>query len=112
GLLTAASSFGWRLPELYAGEDRTRLPWPVPYPAACRPQAWAAAAAGALVQALLGLAVDVPAGTALVTPLTAGNEERPAGWPLHVDGLIAGEQAFSAGITAAGEGYLHGLSLP
>ncbi|MBO0772211.1 MAG: amylo-alpha-1,6-glucosidase, partial [Actinobacteria bacterium] len=112
GLLAAASSFGWRLPELYAGEDRTRLPWPVPYPAACRPQAWAAAAAGALVQALLGLAVDVPAGTARLTPLTAGNQERPAGWPLHVDGLIAGEQSFSAGITAAGEGYLHGLSLP
>ena len=40
GLLTAALAFDWRLPELWSGEGR-----PVPYPAACRPQAWSAASA-------------------------------------------------------------------
>ncbi|CCH78278.1 Glycogen debranching enzyme [Nostocoides japonicum T1-X7] len=40
GLLRAAQAFDARLPELWSGEGR-----PVPYPAACRPQAWSAAAA-------------------------------------------------------------------
>ena len=40
GLLQAAMAFDNRLPELWSGEGR-----PVPYPAACRPQAWSAAAA-------------------------------------------------------------------
>ena len=40
GLLAASLAFGHRLPELWSGEGR-----PVPYPAACRPQAWSAAAA-------------------------------------------------------------------
>ena len=40
GLLRASSAFDRRLPELWSGEGRA-----VPYPAACRPQAWSAAAA-------------------------------------------------------------------
>ena len=40
GLLRAALAFDRRLPELWSGEGR-----PVPYPAACRPQAWSAASA-------------------------------------------------------------------
>ena len=40
GLLRAALAFDSRVPELWSGEGR-----PVPYPAACRPQAWSAAAA-------------------------------------------------------------------
>ena len=40
GLLRAALAFDWRLPERWSGEGR-----PVPYPAACRPQAWSAASA-------------------------------------------------------------------
>ena len=40
GLLRASLAFDLRLPELWSGEGR-----PVPYPAACRPQAWSAAAA-------------------------------------------------------------------
>lgn len=43
GLLRATVAFGPRLPELYSGEGH-----PVPYPAACRPQAWSAAAAVAV----------------------------------------------------------------
>ena len=74
GLLSAAAAFDWRLPELFSGEDRG----PVPYPAACRPQAWSAAAAGALAQALLGLDVDVPAGLVRMEPLPAADAEASA----------------------------------
>ena len=68
GLLDAAAAFGWRLPELFAGDARSAVPWPSPYPASCRPQAWAAASIGALVQARLGLEVDVPGGQVRIEP--------------------------------------------
>jgi hypothetical protein len=58
GLLTAAEAFDYRLPELYSGDARDEVGRPLPYPAACRPQAWSAAAGIALLQALLGLRVD------------------------------------------------------
>lgn len=45
GLLAAAEGFDYRLPELHAGDPSTESSRPVPYPSACRPQAWAAAAA-------------------------------------------------------------------
>ncbi len=73
GLLAAGSQFSWRLPELYSGDPRTACPWPAPYPAACRPQAWAAAAIGAIVQALLGLE-DTPFGPLRVRGLAAVSE--------------------------------------
>lgn len=47
-LLTAAEQFDYRLPELWSGlSDRV-----VPYPAACRPQAWAAAAVLPAIRAM------------------------------------------------------------
>jgi hypothetical protein len=109
GLLEAASAFDWRLPELFSGHARADVPWPSPYPPSCRPQAWAAAAAGALVRAVLGLDVDVPAGTVYLSP--APRLTPLAGAPLRVDGLIAGRETFSAGIDADGTGYVSGLSL-
>jgi glycogen debranching enzyme len=45
GLLRAAVAFGYRMPELHSGDPASEVPVPVPYPAACRPQAWSAAAA-------------------------------------------------------------------
>jgi len=47
GLLRASVDFEQRLPELWSGEGR-----PVPYPAACRPQAWSAASAVVVARAL------------------------------------------------------------
>lgn len=44
GLLGAAERFGGRLPELFAGLDRSDVSSPVDYPTSCSPQAWAAAA--------------------------------------------------------------------
>ena len=43
-----------RLPELYCGFDRTEVGVPVPYPVACSPQAWSAAAALLLVRTMIG----------------------------------------------------------
>ncbi|GIG67051.1 glycogen debranching N-terminal domain-containing protein [Phytomonospora endophytica] len=45
GLLHAAEGFGFRMPELHSGVSREEYARPVPYPAACRPQAWSGAAA-------------------------------------------------------------------
>jgi glycogen debranching enzyme len=44
-----------RLPELFCGFDRARSPYPVPYPVACSPQAWAAGSPIQLLAAMLGL---------------------------------------------------------
>ena len=41
-LLEAAEHFDWSLPEVFAGFDRTDTPFPIAYPTAARPQAWAA----------------------------------------------------------------------
>ncbi|MFJ6392120.1 glycogen debranching N-terminal domain-containing protein [Streptomyces sp. NPDC091972] len=69
GLLAAAEAFGHRLPEMYAGEQRTDGSAPVPHPAACRPAATAAAAAVLLLSALAGIRPDVPAGTVTLRPV-------------------------------------------
>ncbi|MBB6421827.1 glycogen debranching N-terminal domain-containing protein [Streptomyces sp. AK010] len=87
GILAAAPAFAYRLPELWGGDARTDTPAPVPYPAACRPQAWSAAAAIALMSALTGLEPDVPAGRLRL---------RPTG-PLPVGALTL------TGLTIAGE---------
>jgi glycogen debranching enzyme len=59
GLLEAASRFDdYRLPELFAGFARRESDTPVPYPVACRPQAWAAGAIPYLLAAGLGLCAD------------------------------------------------------
>lgn len=51
-LLDLAEGFDYRVPELHSGEERVPGGRPVPYPAACRPQAWSAAAAVVCAQAL------------------------------------------------------------
>jgi glycogen debranching enzyme len=108
GLLAAAGGFGWRLPELYSGAARAETPWPTPYPAACRPQAWSAAAA-VLTQALLGLDADVPSGTLTLRP--PATRIGGAGIRLRVDGLVAGSETFSAEVDESGRGRVLGTSL-
>ena len=57
--LDAASHVpGYRLPELFAGFGRTEFGVPVPYPVACRPQAWAAGAVPFLLTEALGVRAD------------------------------------------------------
>ena len=62
-LLEAASRFDdYRLPELFGGFARRPGEDPVPYPVACRPQAWAAGSIPWLLSASLGLEPDALAG--------------------------------------------------
>ncbi|HZU76852.1 MAG TPA: glycogen debranching N-terminal domain-containing protein [Dehalococcoidia bacterium] len=56
----------FRLPELFCGVERAAGGEPVPYPVACRPQAWAAGTFPLLLTALLGLEADAPAGRLVV----------------------------------------------
>ncbi len=69
GLLTAADHFEYRIPELYGGHDRHRCSGPIPYPASCRPQAWSAASAVAVLVAVVGVRPDVPRGIVRVDAL-------------------------------------------
>ncbi|CAN5314922.1 glycogen debranching N-terminal domain-containing protein [soil metagenome] len=69
GLLAAASGFDYRLPELHSGDPAALFSSPVPYPAACRPQAWSAAAAISVLSSTLGLRPDVVAGEIGVSPI-------------------------------------------
>lgn len=60
GLFAASIHFDLRrLPELFCGLTRRRAQGPTSYPVACSPQAWAAAAPLALLQATLGIGFDV-----------------------------------------------------
>jgi hypothetical protein len=57
-MVEAAAHFDYRLPEVFAGFARDHTRFPVVYPTASSPQAWAAATPVLLLQAVLGLAPD------------------------------------------------------
>ena len=57
-MLEAARFFDGGLPEVFAGLARRDTPFPVAYPTASRPQAWAAGAPVLLLRVLLGLEPD------------------------------------------------------
>jgi glycogen debranching enzyme len=57
-LIEAAGHFDWSLPEVFAGYARDETPFPIAYPTAARPQAWAAGTPILLVRVLLGLEPD------------------------------------------------------
>ncbi len=50
--------FGYELPEVFAGFRRDETSFPIAYPTAARPQAWAAGTPVLLLQVLLGLELD------------------------------------------------------
>ena len=62
-LFTAAEWFDWSLPEVFAGFNRAATPFPIAYPTAARPQAWAAGAPVLGLQVLLGIAPNRQART-------------------------------------------------
>jgi glycogen debranching enzyme len=98
GLLAAGAAVDNQLPELFGGT--TPEAGMLPYPAACHPQAWSAAASVALVTALLGLAPERDAGVErlVVRPATPS----PVG-ALCVEGLRVGERRFAVAVSAAGD---------
>ncbi|RJG05740.1 amylo-alpha-1,6-glucosidase [Noviherbaspirillum cavernae] len=57
-MLEAAELFHHRLPEAFAGYPRAMTKYPVEYPTACSPQAWATGAPLLLLRVLLGLESD------------------------------------------------------
>ncbi|MFH0243923.1 glycogen debranching N-terminal domain-containing protein [Streptomyces sp. HK10] len=97
GLLTASAAFDARLPELFAGHGSRAGSGPAPYPASCRPQAWAAASSVLVLRAALGLDADVPGGTVTVTPAFASSFT-----PLTVTGLQAGGERLDVSVAADG----------
>jgi glycogen debranching enzyme len=85
-LLEAARFFDWSLPEVFAGYKRGETPFPIAYPTAARPQAWAAGTPVLLLRLLLGLEPD-PEKRELRTTAT--------GAPDWLDGLeLQGVRAF------------------
>lgn len=99
-LVDLGSRVGYRLPELLSGE--TVLGDPVPYPASCRPQAWAAASGLAVVSLLLGLRGDAPAGRLSVTPLGRGLGH------IRLGGVRLGEREIAVSLDGAGAVGLDG----
>ena len=86
-MLTAARHFHHQLPEVFAGFSRTATPFPIAYPTAARPQAWAAGTPVLLLQLLLGLRPD-PAQHAVVS-------DAPAELPSWLGSLmLSGVRAF------------------
>ncbi len=95
GVLAAGTAFDGRLPELFGGFAATDLVVPVPYPASCRPQAWAAAGVIVMLQAFLGLDPDVPNGVVRLSPSTSVGA-------LAVSGLKINGVPFSVDVAADG----------
>ena len=95
-LIEAAAHFDWSLPEVFAGYTRAETPFPIAYPTAARPQAWAAGTPILLVRVLLGIEPD-RGRQRLVTTVT---DELPS-W---LDGLrIEGVRAYGRTWTVAVE---------
>ena len=101
GLLAAAVRFDYRLPELYSGDGPHDGPGVTAYPAACRPQAWAAASIGAITHCLLGLRADLPSGAVHLSPITDSRFGA-----LRVTGLKAGTEAYGVEIDSSGSARL------
>ncbi|MFE5085629.1 glycogen debranching N-terminal domain-containing protein [Streptomyces mirabilis] len=97
GLLAAAETFGNRLPEMYAGEQRTEGGAPLPHPAACRPAATAAAAGVLLLTSLAGIRPDAPARTVTLRPVSSA----PLG-EIGLTGLRIAGAAFSVRVSRLG----------
>ncbi len=99
-LLEAARHLDWSLPEVFAGFDRSETPFPIAYPTAARPQAWAAGTPLLLLRLVLGLEPDVAEGRLGLLPGAASLE--------GVDVSLAGVRALgrSWDVTSSADGTL------
>jgi glycogen debranching enzyme len=93
GILQAATYFEGRLPEAFAGYERSMTKYPVEYPTSCSPQAWSTGAPLLLLRTMLGLE---PIGDHLIVdpalPEQIGHLELldiPGRWG-HVDAFARG----------------------
>ena len=99
-ILEAATYFNGRLPEAFAGYNRELTSFPVEYPTACSPQAWASGTPLLLLRALLGLE---PVGDHLL--VDSALPER-IGWLqiLEIPGRWGRTDAFGRGLSAKPDG--------
>ena len=81
-LIEAAASFDYSLPEVFAGFAREETAFPIAYPTAARPQAWAAGAPVLCLTLLLGLRPD-PATRRLVSDVDGAVPDWLVGTRLH-----------------------------
>lgn len=98
GLLEAAPHFGYRLPEMHAGEQRLPGHAPVAHPLACRPLARSAAAVLPALVALAGVRPDVPGGRVVVRPPAA-----PAFGELELADLRVAGEPFTVRVNRQGQ---------
>ncbi|MGW6551075.1 glycogen debranching N-terminal domain-containing protein [Streptomyces sp. NPDC055051] len=101
GLLDAAEHFDHRLPEMYAGEQRTAGARPVPHPAACRPAAVAAAGAVHALAALAGIRPDAPGRSVAVQPMPSA----PLG-AIRFSGFVVAGEPFAVRVSRLGLGMV------
>ena len=79
-LIEAATTLDYSLPEVFAGYDRSETAFPVAYPTAAKPQAWAAGAPVLCITLLLGLSPE---------PLTGGlTTSTPNAAPDWLEGTV------------------------
>lgn len=112
GVLAAADSFGSRLPEMYAGEQRTPGSAPLPHPAASRPAATSAAAGVLLLASLAGIRPDAPAGTVTLRPFRTAPLGEIALTGLRISGApfsVCVSRLGLATVEEAGEGLQLGM---
>ncbi|MFG2056363.1 glycogen debranching N-terminal domain-containing protein [Micromonospora sp. NPDC048930] len=102
GILDAAAFYDGRLPEAFAGSNRSDTRYPVNYPTACSPQAWSAGTPLLLLRTMLGLQ---PVGEDLVIrPALPANLDFVA--LLDIPGRWGRLDAYGRGPAAAGvRGY-------
>jgi len=99
-ILEAATYFNGRLPEAFAGYRRDLTSFPVEYPTACSPQAWASGTPLLLLRTLLGLE---PVGEHLLVDSALPEQ---IGWLqlLDIPGRWRRTDAFGRGLGATGRG--------
>ena len=100
GALDAATAFGGRPPELFAGIARDEVPMPVVYPSSCSPQAWSSASILLLIRAAVGLAPSADRASVVI-----GRRDLASLADLRVDGLCVGGREFSL-VVADGAGRI------
>ncbi|MGW0664271.1 amylo-alpha-1,6-glucosidase [Streptodolium elevatio] len=98
GLLEAAPYFGYRMPEMHAGEQRVPGHAPVAHPLACRPLARSAAAVLPALVALAGVRPEAPEARVIVRPPVA-----PAFGELELADLRIAGEAFTVRVNRQGQ---------
>ncbi|MGC4120287.1 MAG: glycogen debranching N-terminal domain-containing protein [Myxococcales bacterium] len=98
-MLEAAQFFNGRLPEAFSGHPRSLAHYPVEYPTACSPQAWATGAPLLLMSTMLGL--EAMGGHLLIDPAVPTGIERVG--LIGIPGRWGRTDAFGIGRVSLGE---------